>query len=294
MSVIDRRGWTLSAGRDLWALLGVGERGLPDPAALVPPEPAARLPRGNPLTPAQRRLAAAPLRAARVGTLKWGETVVRQSDGQTCGAAVALLLAAGGDPVLAAWLQTGRRIGSVRPPELAYVSREELDLPETEARLAVGQRSVFALMRRGSLAGWDWPAAWGTPPWGLARVARYRGVRYTHAALHDRDVAGARRILATVKAATKLGIGVPLYTGGDMGRGGSPAAAIPRHVVLALPYRGKDERLRIYEPSAGKVWAVPIETLLARTRRSRALGNWRHVVWAVLPASAYGPLTLEP
>lgn len=276
---------SLSATRPLLTALGVGERGLPDPELVTAPEPAIRLPRGNPLTAPQRRLAVAPLRGGRVGTLRWGDTAVRQTDARTCGAAVALVLASAGDPVLAAWLQTGRRLGEARPPELAFVSRAELDLPSVVERLSAAQRSTYALARRGALLGWEWPAGWGTPPWGLARTLRYRGVDYTHTAVDDRDVAATRRILRTVKAATKAGIGVPLYSGGDLSD--SVAAAIPRHVVLALPYRGRDDRLRLFEPGSGKVFAVGIDSLLARTRRSAALGNWRHVVWAVLPRSVF-------
>lgn len=284
---IDRRGWNLSAAAPLLAGVGIGQRGLPDPESLTKPPGKPRLPRDNSLTGSQRRLAIAPLRGARVGTLRWGDTVVRQVNGRTCGAAVALVLAADRDPALAAWLQTGRRIGEVRPPILATVTREELDLPTTAERLVVAQRSAFDLVRRGALLGWDWPAAWGTPPWGLARVAGLQGIDYTDVMVNDRDVAATRRVLRTVKAATKLGLGVPLYSGGDLGPGGSVTKALPRHVVLALPYRGRDEKLRIYEPSTGRIFAVAIDSLLARMRRSRALGNWSHVMWAVLPRLAF-------
>lgn len=284
---LDRRGWSLSAARGLVRALGVGERGLPDAESIEPPVPMALLPRAADLNPAQRRLATAPLRGSRAGLLRWEGEVVRQVDDRTCGAAVLVLLAAAGDRTLAAWLQTGTRIGPVMPPELRGLSREQLRADTVAERLTLAQHVVFARARRGALAGWGWPAGWGIPPWALARAARYRGVTYTHAVVHDRDVADTRAVLDAVHHATRLGIGVPLYTGGDLGPGGSIAQAMPRHVVLALPYRGRDDHLRIYEPSTGRIFAVVRNELHARMRRKAALGNWSHLTWAVLPASAY-------
>lgn len=283
----DRRGWNLTAARGVLRALGVGERGLPRAEAITPPGPMPLLPRDARLSPAQRRLATAPLRGSRVGVLRWDGHEVTQIDDRTCGAAVLVVLAAAGDRVLAAWLTSGVRVGRVTPPLLRGLTRQELRAGSVGERLALAQRAAFAQARRGALAGGDWPAAWGIPPWGLARVARFRDVTYTHAVVHDRDVADTRAVLAAVRGATRLGIPVPLYTGGDLGPGGSVAAAVPRHVVLALPYRGRDDRLRIYEPGTGRVFAVVGDSLLARVRRRGALGGWSHLMWAVLPTSAY-------
>ncbi|ROR97485.1 hypothetical protein EDD28_2084 [Salana multivorans] len=288
MRLRTRSTWNLTAATGLLTALGVGERGLPDPGAVEPPpQPAGTIPREAALTPVQRRLALAPLRGGRVGALTWDGTRVRQTSPVTCGALSLLLLAAAGDPVLASWLTTGARVGPVPPPELARLSREELALDDVAARVAVAERAVHGASRHATLGPFDWPRAVGTPPWGAARVARFRGVEYTHTPVNDGDVARTRVVLDTVRAATRLGIPVPLFTGGDLGRGGSPAAAVPRHVVLAVPHRNGTSDLRILEPSAGSTFQVPIDALLGRTRGHAALGGWSHVVWAVLPRSAY-------
>lgn len=267
--------------------LPLGERGLPEPASISRPGPLLTLPPDAPLTAAERGFAVAPLRGSRAGVLRWGDAVVRQSTERTCGALALLVLAAAGDPVLAAWLMTGRRVGGAPPPELAHLLPAQLALPTVAERLAAAELAVHTRARRRSLGLLDWPASFGTPPWAAAREARFRGVTYAHAVVHDHDVATTRRMLEAVVAATRLGIPVPLYTGGDLGAGGSPAAAVPRHVVLALPFRGREGQLRILEPSSGGVFAVAPDALLARTRPHAALGGWRHVVWAVLPTTAW-------
>ena len=284
----NRHSWTLTAAAPLLTALGVGERTVPDPDAVQPPpEPVARLPREAALSPQQRRLAHHPLRGARVGRLLWDGTTVQQTSPVTCGALSLLLLATAGDPVLAAWLTSGVRIGSTPPPELARASRAQLAAPDVASRLAVAERLVHESATRGSLGPIGWPRGLGTPPWGAARVARFRGVDYTHVPVHDGDVARTRTVLMTARAATRLGIPVPLFTGGDLGPGGSIATAVPRHVVLALPHRSAKDTLRIFEPSRGQVYDVAIDALLGRSRSRAALGGWSHVVWAVLPRSAF-------
>lgn len=257
---------------------------------VLSPAPTLPLPPGLDITRAERRLAASPTRSARIGALTWGGVGVFQRSDVTCGALVLVLLAALGDPVLALWLQTGRRAGSLSPPELAGLTREELATAGVAERLALAERVWHERARRGALLPWpcrglDWPAGLGTPPWALARTARFPGISYTHTVVDDQDVAATRAVLTTVRAATRRGIPVPLFTGGDLGT--SIASAVPRHVVLALPYRGRDERLRIFEPGEGRIHALPLERLVDRRRPARALGGWSHVDWAVLPSSAY-------
>jgi hypothetical protein len=283
---VSRHDWTLSAARPLLAAAGLGERSQPDPRAVArPPEGLGRLARDVALTPAQKRLAHAPLRGGRTGVLRWDGVPITQG-ATSCGAMSLLVLAAAGDPVLAAWLTTGVRVGSTPPPELARATREDLAAPGVAGRVAVAERLLFARARSHAIGPLPWPAAIGTPPWTAAREARFRGVRWTHTAVHDADVARTRAVLETVRRATELGIPVPLYTGGDAAKG--LATAVPRHVVLAVPSsRPKQGELRIYEPSGGRVHAVAVDALLARRRSMPALGHWSHVVWAVLPTDAF-------
>ncbi|PWD50343.1 hypothetical protein C8046_06420 [Serinibacter arcticus] len=284
---MSRHHLTLSAARPALAAVGLGERAVPDPALVeAPPQPVGRLDREAPLLAVQKRLAHAPLRGGRVGVLRWNGDPVKQGP-TSCGAMSLLLLAAAGDPVLAAWLTTGVRVGTSPPSELSRASREDLEAPTVAGRIAVAERLLFARARERAIGPVTWPAAIGTPPWTAAREARFRGVRFSHTAVHDVDVARTRAVLSTVARATALGIPVPLYTGGDVAKG--ITTAIPRHVVLAVPSaHPKPGELRIYEPGGGRIHSVGIEQLLARRRTHPALGYWTHVTWALLPESAFG------
>ncbi|GAA4829249.1 hypothetical protein GCM10023221_00560 [Luteimicrobium xylanilyticum] len=179
-----------------------------------------------------------------------------QVDGTTCGAAVLVLLAADGDPAVAAWLDAGT------------------------GRFDALQRAVQRRTTRTALLGLPWPRALGTPPWAAARTARWGAVRYGHRVVDDTDPADLARVRAAVDAALARGILVPLYTGGDTA--GGVGAAVPRHVVLALP-GGPDGVHLVYEPGSGAVHAVPRAALWAAERPLDALGRWTHVVWALLP-----------
>jgi len=189
----------------------------------------------------------------------------RQVDERTCGAAVLSLLSLAGDPrravELARW-PTG--------PAAAFAGL---------------QRQWHARTTHGPWGLPSWPAALGTPPWGAAREARYGRVRYTHRVVGGR---GARGVLAAAVDAAAAGAPVPLYTGGDLARG--VGTAVPRHVVLLTAVRGGLATL--YEPSSGRLHAVPVATLAdprADARlRTPALGGWPHVVWALLPRDARG------
>lgn len=287
---MNRHAWTLSAARPFLAAIGLGERTTPDAARLAaPPETIGRLPREAPLTPAQRRLAHAPLRSGRVGQLRWNGELIAQG-ATSCGAMSLLLLAATGDPVLSAWLTTGVRVGPTPPPELSRATPGDLAAATVTERVAVAERLLFARSRKRAVGPLTWPAAIGTPPWTAAREARFRGVDFAHTPVHDVDVARARAVLDAVLRANERGIPVPLYTGGDVAKG--ITTAIPRHVVLAVPSVRRPNavrrELRIYEPSSGRIHAVALESLLGRRRPLAALGHWTHVTWAVLPGSAFG------
>lgn len=265
--------------------VGIGEGADPDAAALTRPDGVARLPHDPRLTPAQRRLANAPLRGGRVGVLRWDGEAVKQG-ATSCGAMSLLVMAAAGDPVLAAWLTTGVRVGATPPRELERATPADLAAPTVTDRVAVAERLLFARARARAVGPFTWPEAIGTPPWTAAREARFRGLTFAHTAIHDADVARTRRVLSVVSRAVELGIPVPLYTGGDVAQGW--ATALPRHVVLALPTtRRRSGELRIYEPSSGRIHAVAVESLLARQRSHPALGGWKHLTWAVLPRAAF-------
>ena len=187
-----------------------------------------------------------------------GSTLVTQVNETTCGAAVLLMLEATGDPALARTLE--------EDPD--RIRSYQLEIHERITKDAVGPI--------------DWPKRFGSPPWTLAREARFPGVTYKAHALDDSTEQG-RAILQSVWNANAAGIPVPLYTGGSSRLGLD--TAIPRHVVLAVPpaKQTRTSNMRIYEPSSGMLYDVPFEDLLNRKTKHRALGNWTHVVWAVLP-----------
>jgi hypothetical protein len=139
---MDWRGWQLST-----LLRAVQGRRVPPAPIGGPSGPRAR--RSAPtagdraldtllddLDPVRRRQVLAPLggggaggvRPARAGRLlRWGSAAAQQVDGTTCGAAVLGMLAAAGDPRLAAWLVTGRTpVGGSVPPELRLVDAGDL------------------------------------------------------------------------------------------------------------------------------------------------------------------------
>lgn len=214
----------------------------------------------------------------------------RQQDGTTCGSAALTLLAALGDPALEQWLATGRLRGVTVPPELAAAPSSALGrLADAPAAVRFG--AVHRVLKRrtgaGTLAGLPWPQALGTPPWGAARVARYPGVRWTHRPLDDTDRRGLAAELDVVAAWVSAGVPVVLYSGGDTAQG--LAAAVPRHVVLAVGAHRADRAdragstLDVFEPSRGAVLRVTVAELLAGDRARPALGGWRHLSWVVLP-----------
>jgi len=132
--------------------------------------------------------------------------------------------------------------------------------------------------RAGPLLGLPWPQALGTPPWALARSARYLGVQFGHAVVDDSDARSLEATLACVGAAVDAGIPVPLLTGGDTARGWR--TAVPRHVVLAVGARAGG--LDVWEPGRGVVVHADREALQGGTGHP-AFGGWQHLSWAVLP-----------
>lgn len=185
-----------------------------------------------------------------------------QVDGTTCGAAVLVLLAADGDPAVAARLERG-------PAGTSAASR-----------FAALQRAVQRRSTRTALLGAPWPRALGTPPWAAARVARWGSVRYGHRVVDDTDPGDLARVRERVEGSLARGVPVPLYAGGDTTRG--LAAAVPRHVVLALP-GGPPGTVLVYEPGSGALHEVPADDLWSGEQPLAALGRWTHVVWALLP-----------
>lgn len=205
----------------------------------------------------------------------------RQATERTCGPAVLSMLAAQGDPLLALWLASGRLVTPERPPELAGAPDDvlrRLRHAPARTRFAALHRVVHRRATVRGLGGLPWPEALGTPPWALARSARYLGVLFGHTVVDDTDPQGLDAVLARAGAALDAGVPVPLFTGGDTTRGWT--TAVPRHVVLAVAAR--DGGLDVWEPARGVVVHADAQVLRGG-RAHPAFGGWQHLTWAVLP-----------
>lgn len=202
----------------------------------------------------------------------------RQTDTTTCGSASLVLLAAVGDPALAAWLASGW-VPQDLPTELSGATARATallaDRPAHE-RFALLQQVVKRRTNAGALGPAPWPASLGTPPWGAARVARYPGVRWTHRMVDDTRPDEVAVLWDLVAAAVRRGVPVPLYAGGDSSGGWQ--TAVPRHVVLAVAV-GATGDLTVFEPSSGRLLGLDRHGSGPRP----ALGGWSHLTWAVLP-----------
>ena len=238
------------------------------------------------LTDRDRAQVATPLApVGRAREVRLGDERARQTDATTCGSAVLTMLAAAGDPMLALWLVTGRAAVGGVPREVRALRAADRAAPDVEGRFGAVQRAFRDLSNRSAVGPFPWPAGLGTPPWGAARAARFPGAAFRSVLIDDRDTMTFRALLSRAERSLAAGVGVPLFTGGDLG--GGLAAAFPRHVVLLTP--GQDQasldagRYTVYEPSSGSVHDVTRAELLAPDGPRAALGGWSHACWAVLP-----------
>lgn len=244
------------------------------------------------LSPSTRRQLARPLLPGPDGYVRLGARRAVQTSSTTCGAAVLVALLAAGDPVVATWLLTGRRLGAL-PREISGVAgtaaADEDDDNAPARRFAAAQGAMQRATSRHALGFLSWPVALGTPPWTAARHARFPGVRYSHRPVDDSAQPAMTRLLAWVRSSLERGVPVPLYSGGDLVKG--IASAVPRHVVLAVPAApgAPVGTIAVYEPTRGKVHHVVAADLVARSEAHPALGEWTHVCWAVLPHAIRSP-----
>ena len=233
------------------------------------------------LTDRDRDQVGAPLAPAGGGSdVRLSDAPARQSDQTTCGSTVLAMLAAAGDPLLALWLVTGRTVAGYRPRELRAFGPAELAEPDAAARFGAVQRAVKTATGRGSLGPFAWPARFGTPPWGAARVARYPGATFRQVMVDDTDAGELGALLDRADRALAVGVGVPLFTGGDLSSG--PTTALPRHVVLLVP-AASSGTYTLFEPAGGALHHLARAELLTPDGPRPALGSWSHVCWAILP-----------
>jgi len=210
------------------------------------------------------------------GTVILGNVPATQVDQTTCGAAVMAMMLMMGDPLVAAWVMTSRSFGDYLPPEVVGIDGE---MRTVEQRWHGLQRVLHHAVTRRGLGVAPWPQSLGTPPWGVARVARFGGVAFRSVVLDDAHAGTVTAAVAHAAAALRDGIPVPLYTSGDSHLG--LATVVPRHVVLLVGRT--DGGFLVYEPGTGRVVPLAEARLYGPGPREAAYGNWTRATWLILP-----------
>ncbi len=228
---------------------------------------------------AERALATSPLPAADEGPVELVGVPARQVDPTTCGAASMAIMLMMGDPFVGLWVASGRVLAAYTPPEVRRIpSRHRLDT--VERRWGALQRSIHAeTVRRGLLLVLPWPERFGTPPWRVNNATRFAGLAFRGALVDDTDDADVNALISHASAALRDGIPVPIYAAGDSARGID--TVIPRHVVLLV--RRLQAGFAAYEPSSARLYAITDAQVRAGGAGLKALGNWSHVAWMILP-----------
>lgn len=233
------------------------------------------------IDPGVRAVVRHPLGARRPGPVTWDGIAATQVDQTTCGAASMAMMLMMGDPLVAAWVASGRRGGWYLPPEPleAVVAADAVGhgLHTVRERWDALQRVMHARVSRHGLGLAPWPRSLGTAPWRIDNVTRYSGLRFRGVLVDDERHDEIDALATQVRAALADGIPVPLYAAGDSQRGWS--TVVPRHVVLVVDTDG--DSLVVYEPSSGALHRWHPTT--ASASRQAALGGWNRVVWAILP-----------
>ena len=249
----------------------------------------------------------------RVGRLiRAGQAVtLTQTDGTTCGPtcllAARLLLAPA-----ERWAFTGELTW-----EEAASSEPGREGKHLMSLLSRQQLRIQRAMNARGLGALPWPRALGSTPWSVAR--QMTGIvstctlgggrrRYTVRWVGDHGPAWGREVVS-IRKALAGGLPVVLVTGGPLvldtdtvaetGSGSvgprlrtalARTPAVPRHYVLALPWRtiGQEDPGRghayLYEPSSGSVRALDLTARRDPHRPGpRELGNWPRVLAVITP-----------
>ena len=214
-----------------------------------------------------------------MGAVRLGDVRAKQGDQTTCGAAVMAMMLMTGDPLVAAWLMTGRHFGDYLPPEVLRVVVSELPSRTIEERWQALQTVLHSNVRARGLAVLPWPRMFGTPPWRLDDETRFAGVSFRGAILDDTSADVVAAAVAHASAALRDGIPVPMFTGGDSS--GGLSTVVPRHVVLLVARTSHG--FAVYEPGTGRVLPLSEARLHGAGPKEPAYGQWTRACWMVLP-----------
>ncbi len=237
------------------------------------------------LTPAERTIATSPLPSANESPVALDGVPARQVDSTTCGAASMAVMLMMGDPFVGLWVASGRRLGGYLPPEIRRIpSQARLDT--VDRRWGALQKVIHReTVRRGFLLLVPWPEKLGTPPWRVNNATRFAGVGFRGAIVDDTDDADVDALISHASAALRDGIPVPIYASGDSAKGID--TVIPRHVVLLV--RRLADGFVAYEPGSARLYPITDDQIRQGGAGLRALGNWSHVAWMILPRARNRP-----
>ena len=237
------------------------------------------------LTAAERGLALGPAREAKQGPVSLAGAPAEQADDTMCGAAAMAIMLMMGDPFVGIWLASGRTFSPHVPPEVERIPRRAWLMTPAERWEAL-QRSIHVeSVRRGFLLLVPWPKSLGTPPWRVDNHTRFFGLKFHGGIVDDTDESELDAMITHARAALADGIPVPIYASGDSARGLD--TVVPRHVVLLT--HAIDGGFLAYEPSSGAQHFVSDRQLAQGGKGLRALGNWSHVSWMILPKAKADP-----
>lgn len=214
-----------------------------------------------------------------LGHVRFGNARGMQTDETACGAAVMAMMLMMGDPLVAAWLMTGRHFGAHLPREILTITLEYPGARTTDERWRALQHVLHRQTTRRAVLGAPWPRSLGTPPWRVHNETRFAGLAFRGAVLDDTDPVAVLAAVAHASAALRDGIPVPLYTSGDSGEG--LTTVMPRHVVLLTART--ESGFHVYEPGSGRVLPLSEERLLGPGPKEPAYGHWSRASWLVLP-----------
>jgi hypothetical protein len=237
------------------------------------------------LTQAERTIATSPLPSADEGPVALDGVPARQVDSTTCGAASMAVMLMMGDPFVGLWIASGRRLGGYLPPEIRWIPLQAR-VDTVERRWEALQKAIHReTVRRGLLLLLPWPEKFGTPPWRVNNATRFAGVGFRGTVVDDTDDADIGALISHASAALRDGIPVPIYASGDSAKGID--TVIPRHVVLLV--RRLAAGFVAYEPGSARLYSITDDQIRQGGAGLRALGNWSHVAWMILPRARRRP-----
>jgi hypothetical protein len=237
------------------------------------------------LRPTERAVATSPLPRGDEDLVLLDGVPATQVDPTTCGAASMAIMLMMGDPFVGLWVASGKRLGGYTPPEVRGIP-VQARLDTVERRWGALQKAIHReTVRRGLLLLLPWPRRLGTPPWRVNNATRFAGLAFRGAVVDDTDDADVTALISHASAALRDGIPVPIYASGDSAKGID--TVIPRHVVLLV--RRHATGFVAYEPGSARLYAITDDQILDGGAGLRALGNWSHVAWMILPRARTRP-----